>query len=947
MLPIFCLITTKSMKRLEEKYNIPSEIVDIWLKEEGEELLAIQLRAIEDYELLNGNNLLITAPSSSGKTFVAEIASVNAWLNHKKVIFLVPMKAIAEEKYADFRIKYNNYGLKVVISTHDRIEDDDNILNGYFDIAVVIFEKMNSLLTQNTSLLNSCGLVIIDEIQLINDHNRGSTLEILLTKIKLIKEKDPDSFQFLGLSAVLGNLNKFDKWLGATHLTENKRPIELYEGIHTLDGTVKFKLFNKGKTHEESINPSLKELSHKTFKINSTEEDDFINERLALLCKYYLSKNKKLLIFRKWKNKTRETATFLSKKLKMNSANYVISELSNIENSNSRESLIECLANGLAFHNSDLSVYERLAIENEFRKKDGEIKIICCTSTLAMGVNLPASVVIIADLMKPDSNSESFHEVPITASEYKNMSGRAGRTKYREEGFSLLLANNFADYTKWWRFYINGKLDQVSAPLRNNDLRKVILNIIGSGLSSSIDEVKSFLLSSYTGFIHWNSNDITKKAFLEAVDKVCLFLTKNKLLSKYKENYKTTALGKLCAISGVEVETFLLLKQAIEKINSNDWHVWEIIFPSLLCKELRVIVKNYIKAYNFMELYSRLDDMNPKNLKQLELWASDLSYNQEEINKREAAFLILYDWIEGLEINKIENNNIRYTNNKFLSGTIRNLSENVAWMIQTFCRIAELQNYPGSFIKELKMLCDRVSRGLPTLAIDIHKTGTKNINRTTAIRLAKNGFDKVDKIIDTPLNMFRGIINPTLAGKIKEELIEKSINNINSQKYSQIYRLERKGFDAGLIYPLYEKEGIELEEAIVDLLNGAKLELGAERITKQNEGEADIRIPLNNYIGMASVTASKSNISDKKCAEIIKSAARFNPMAYIVFGRPNFHSLAINNSLSISSQLDKDKTYKLIRISDLAELYVQLIEDIKTKDEIIELLISSKGFVTI
>ncbi len=85
------------MDRLLTKYGLNRSIVEIWKKEEGEHLLPIQISAIEDYGLLDGENILITAPSSSGKTFVGEIAAISSYYRSKKTIFLVPMKAIAEE----------------------------------------------------------------------------------------------------------------------------------------------------------------------------------------------------------------------------------------------------------------------------------------------------------------------------------------------------------------------------------------------------------------------------------------------------------------------------------------------------------------------------------------------------------------------------------------------------------------------------------------------------------------------------------------------------------------------------------------------------------------------------------------------------------------------------------------------------------------------------------
>ena len=388
------------MQRLADRYDIPQGIVDIWKREEGEDLLPLQAKAIEDFHLLEGKSLLITARSSSGKTFVAEVAAINAFYRDKKTIFLVPMKAIAEEKFEDFRAKYGRFGLRVVISTHDRPEFDDSILAGYFDIAIVILEKMNALLTQSVAILNSCGLVVVDELQLLNDKSRGPSLEILLTKIKMIKESVP--IQFLGLSAVLADLYQFDGWLNASHCMTQSRPLELHEGVLSVDGTMKVRNFNDGRESAETI-PGVSGISIPTGTPTNRWEGQLLEEsvlqRLVVICNYYLRSRKRIVVFRKWRPLTRVTARRLAQELRLPAATRLIAELGEGENTNSREALIECPAGGVVFHNSDLSAQERLAIESDFRAGDGQVQVVCSTSTLAMGVNLPASVVVIPDTM--------------------------------------------------------------------------------------------------------------------------------------------------------------------------------------------------------------------------------------------------------------------------------------------------------------------------------------------------------------------------------------------------------------------------------------------------------------------------------------------------------------------------------------------------------------------
>ena len=839
----------QKIQELAEQYNIPQEIIDIWCREEGEELLEVQRKAIENFGLFEGKNLLITAPSSSGKTFVGEMAAIHSYYEKKKTIFLVPMKAIAEEKYAEFIKKYRDFGLRIVVSTHDRTEFDDSILAGYFDIAVIIFEKMNALLTQNRALLNSCGLVVVDELQLINDRSRGADLEILITKIKMVKEESPERFQFLGLSAVLANLTQFDEWLNADHLDTRTRPLELHEGVLSVDGSLRVHQFNKGQEYTASL-PAISRIHVPVGPPRNRRESELLEEsilqKLTSLCKYYLSKNKRILIFRKWRPTTRDTAQHLAQELNLPPASNVIQNLRDMENTNSREALIQCLGSGIAFHNSDLSPEERLTIETDFRNYDGQIKVICSTSTLAMGVNLSSSVVIIPDTVKPDPDAESFHEIPITAAEYKNMAGRAGRTRFKEEGISILLANSTAEATKYWRNYVHGKLDTLSPPLEGNDLRKIILGLFASGLCRNQEEIQTLLLSSYTGYVRWNRSTKLREPFLESVVNNCHYLKDHDLLTAGQDGrFSATQLGTLCAASGVEIDSFVLLKDTLSKLDIGDWDPWEIIFPCLHCRELTDLIRIYIRIAHGSGAWEALERLEPKNREVLCNWSAKKLRGPDDVAKRVQSFLMINDWINGVEMRRIENTYTAPGGNRVLSGTIRNIAENTAWMIQTMGRIAHALDYDIGFIDNLQILSERVARGVKAEGIEIHKLGVRGVTRTTIRKLVEAKYYSLDHILDTPADDFKGIISPRIAQQIHEAIVQKLGESQERAKHVQSYRLEKQGVNPEIIKAIYEKEGVELEDAIVDMLNSPPLELCAERIGRQREGEPDIRLALS------------------------------------------------------------------------------------------------------
>ena len=207
------------------RYDIPAEIIALWQREESETLLPAQEMAIKRHNLFSSRNLLIQAPTSSGKTFIGEMAAIQTALRRKKVIYLVPLKALAEEKFEDFRAKYREYGIDVIISTRDHREYDGRLEDGAFSIAVVVFEKLSQLLVRRPERIKEIELIIADELEILSDPERGAQIEVLLTRI-LQSER-----RMIGLSAVIGHADKLAQWMNADLLLHERRPVELRYGV--------------------------------------------------------------------------------------------------------------------------------------------------------------------------------------------------------------------------------------------------------------------------------------------------------------------------------------------------------------------------------------------------------------------------------------------------------------------------------------------------------------------------------------------------------------------------------------------------------------------------------------------------------------------------------------------------------------------------------------------
>jgi len=186
-------------------------------------LTPIQEKAINAGALKN-KSLLICAPTASGKTLIATMSIVNR-LKEGKAIYLVPLKALANEKFKEYKELFQNTNFKVIMSTGD-IDSDSPFLSRY-DLMILTVEKLDSLIRHKVPWLSEVKTVIIDEIHLLNDPSRGPTLEVIITLLKsLIKP------QIIGLSATIGNPQELADWLEADLVMDNWRPVKLKQGIY-------------------------------------------------------------------------------------------------------------------------------------------------------------------------------------------------------------------------------------------------------------------------------------------------------------------------------------------------------------------------------------------------------------------------------------------------------------------------------------------------------------------------------------------------------------------------------------------------------------------------------------------------------------------------------------------------------------------------------------------
>src|SRR2546426_777426 len=336
--------------------GLDSRIVEILKKQGIEELYPPQAEAIGP--ALLGENLVLAIPTASGKSLVAYLAILASVLRGGKALYIVPLRALAAEKYEDLK-EFEPLGLKVGISVGDYDSVDPNLER--LDVIVATSERADSLLRHKTNWLQRLSVVVADEVHLINDADRGPTLEVTLAKLRQV---NPGA-QVLALSATIKNSEELARWLEAEHIKSEWRPVPLKQGVYH-DGLVHF--------------------ADQTVQGVHVEEDD-----LSGLVTDIMSSGGQALVFVNTRRSAEALARSLARDVREKLADKDLEHLGKVAASMIREQdeatsvaarLGKCIEGGTAFHHAGLTNSQRSVVEKEFRK--GRIRGLVATPTLCL-----------------------------------------------------------------------------------------------------------------------------------------------------------------------------------------------------------------------------------------------------------------------------------------------------------------------------------------------------------------------------------------------------------------------------------------------------------------------------------------------------------------------------------------------------------------------------------
>jgi len=669
--------------------------------------------------LLDGKSILVSAPTASGKTLIAMLAMLSYISNNKgKVIYLSPLRALAAEKFTEFKklekVTLGNK-VKVAISTGDFENIEKNLEKS--NVLILTNEKMDSIIRHGAEWVDDIGLVISDEVHLIGDESRGPTLEMILTQLKLLETKP----QIVGLSATITNSDEIADWLECKLVKNDWRPVPLSEGVCDAGQVT----MSDGKIFE--VERSLR----------GTPIDLGVQS---------VQQGGQSLVFAETRTRSKSLATkaadAISQILEKKEITTLEKASKKILSENEHTEIVKTLATlvkkGVAFHHAGLNQKCRETIETEFRK--GTIKLLSSTPTLAAGVNLPARRVVISNINR--YNAKVGANRPISILEYKQLCGRAGRPQYDDYGESIIVGNgNTEDLIE---YYINGEPEPIVSKITDDkSLRTHILSVIVTHPGIKKEEILEFFLQTLGGL------QSRKPTIKFAIDISLRFLSSKFLIIKKGERYAATEFGKKTSMLYIDPLTATYFRDSIENVSEEQKHTFGFLHLITNCEEF------------FPKFSLRQRDYETASL----MIENNSSQLLEPISEYDCSrsLLALQSWItEFTELSLSDSLGIE-------SGDMHRMTENANWL--SYC-LREISKHVerADLLEELGDLRNRVVYGIREELLDLVRV--KGIGRVRARILFKHGIKNLDDLRKIPVNKLAEIdkIGSTIADNIKAEL---------------------------------------------------------------------------------------------------------------------------------------------------------------------------------
>lgn len=670
--------------------------------------------------LFSGKNLLIAIPTASGKTLVAEMGMHHQISRGGKCLYIVPLRALASEKYQEFSGK----GVRVGIATGD-FDRRDNYL-GRNDIIVATSEKVDSLLRNRTPWLAEISLLVLDEVHLIDDPSRGATLEMVITKLR---HQNPN-LQIIALSATIGNPHDLAGWLDAELVESDWRPVDLREGVYFRD-SIQFADHNRvveRQSKYEDLNLVLDTVSEGgqcLVFVNSRKNAEAAAKRIAA----GLNLNDPILAG--YADRIRSKAV-----------------------TDTGKTLAACVAQGAAFHHAGLAREERQTVEEGFR--EGHIMAIASTPTLAAGLNLPARRVIVRDYLRFNAGKGM---VPIPVREYRQMAGRAGRPHLDPYGEAVLIARSEEMVEELVDCYIEAPAEDVRSQCTNEAvLCTHILSLIATNFARERNEVLGFMEETF--YAHQGESPAMMK---RTIYRVLDFLREAEMITDIGDWLEPTEYGSLVSRLYIDPRSAEIIVTTMTKQEEYT----DIGLLQLLCSTPDMPTL-FVRKSDMYLLDRFLADHRD------DLWMEIPWDAGEGFDRSLKTALLLADWVDEMGEDAIcKQYNVG-------PGDIYGMVESVAWLVHASRHLARL--FAPHLVDQIEEMELRIKHGIKKELLPLVRL--RGIGRVRARRLFDNNLGSIEALRAAGSEKVGRVVGPGIAAQIFEQLdgARERIEEINDEQ---------------------------------------------------------------------------------------------------------------------------------------------------------------------
>ncbi len=719
-----------------EDIEIPEEAKSLIRSDGIEELYPPQEKGVED--VLAGDNCVFAYPTASGKSLLAYLGIIKRVLEEGgKALYIVPLRALASEKLNDLK-KFEELGMKVGISMGNYDNPDPNLRD--YDVIIATSEKADSLLRHNVEWLSQLNCVIADEVHLVNDRERGATLEVTLSKLK---QANPAS-QIIALSATIRNSDMIADWLDAKHHKSDWRPVELKKGVFHKN---EVKYADGGKEELEPKSGAVETLAVPTIEkgdqclifVRSRKSTRAVSQDMTSIVEEHLDG--------KEKDRLEEVAD----------------DIESRSNTSVGKNLADMVRKGTAFHNAGLDNYQRKKVEEAFRNR--LIKLITATPTLAAGINMPARKVIVRDCKRYDAMLG--YNAPIPVMEIHQMLGRAGRPGYDDLGEAILVAKNRRQVDEIYDEYLLGESEAIVSRMATEPaLRTHLLSLIATEHCTFEEEIYDFMEQTFYSQQSeiWSIEERVRKT-LETL--------KEEELIREEDCLEATKFGKRVSDLYIDPQSAVRIRKAVKsgKMGLN------VSYLHTIC--LTPDMYNLFASKTELQKYKRKAESLRADL------FVDFPHDRGELEEYLRAFktaLLLQDWIEEIPENEIAD--------KFGigPGDIYNKVETAEWLLHAAAEIARMYNKPKE--EKLVELTERVKNGIKEDLFELVELD--GVGRVRARSLYQAGYENPEEVRKARPEDLRDL--PGIGSTLAERLSEKDYSEeepVEEKKKKE--RVEEKG----------------------------------------------------------------------------------------------------------------------------------------------------------